>query len=363
MDDIQQRYTQAQQSSEELQQANGATQTRLIEAELQLRNTVQQENKTCKTLWLQNQALQEEVEAVHLSNVRLLHLMSQVPVLKDYLEWNEINSEFVFLGYPTRYFHQQNSDDKFNESGETTARPSAKSNGKPHPASTSLLFNGTGVEDGVYAGVSPSKNVWLSGEWADHLRLILSAENTFTRLKRIKVWELEEAARLCDNLPTGSDLLQCRRKDKDYWVPYKVFTEAQAFKNKYYPKIPALSHFYPFLMRLNHIWNDKLSDRTKALKRENSQLKQKLSKLENSASDGSRFLSLPANPHSNHNNYREVAPRSNGMNRSNINDTNIHYNNSNTYEVLLDISRELSALQREHEKLRREVRLRVTSQG
>lgn len=62
----------------------------------------------------------------------------------------------------------------------------------------------TGVEGGVYAGVAmsgESKNVMLNGKWVEQLQDIINDENVYTKLKKIKLYEMEEAGNVVNGLP------------------------------------------------------------------------------------------------------------------------------------------------------------------
>ncbi|KAK7197597.1 hypothetical protein NESM_000710300 [Novymonas esmeraldas] len=281
-------------------------QARLLEMEMNGRRQLSSEVGKTRELLADQEAMREEVEAVRLSMARLLSLMGEVPALADYLRWNELTSEFVFLGYPSRYFNtshsgggrrQTTSRSPGRRAGSRGASPSRRqrspaaarlrrrrasasagddgslNDGPEQSASFSyhqldasvsgLSVGDTGIDDGIYGGVaaSLSKNVWLNGRWAQEMMSIIAAENNFTRLKRIKLLEMEEAAQLSEQLPSARDVLACRQPEHHYWIPYAVFVEAQRFKNKYYPKLPAMSHFSPFLIQLNKIWRARLQDR------------------------------------------------------------------------------------------------------
>ncbi|KAG5468149.1 hypothetical protein LSCM1_02123 [Leishmania martiniquensis] len=308
---------------EDMEKDRCQQQAKLLELELSGRRRISSETLKTKELLTENEALRDEVEAVRLSMAHLLRLMSEVPCLSDYLRWNELSSEFVFLGYPTRYFRtsyrgqgappsspshltgSRGASPRQRQRSPARRRAAAASAGddlsfdKPGPSSHSsgyyqdanisaISAGDTGVEDGVYAGVSASlsKNVWLNGRWAQEMISIIAAENNFTRLKRIKLLELEEAAQLTEQLPSARDVLECRQPEHHYWIPYAVFMEAQKFKNKYYPKLPAMSHFSPFLIQLNKIWRAKLQDRLRV-----TQQQQQLAQARRSATDEGRFRS------------------------------------------------------------------------
>ncbi|KAG5467747.1 hypothetical protein LSCM4_00826 [Leishmania orientalis] len=310
---------------EDMEKDRCQQQAKLLELELSGRRRISTETIKAKELLTENEALRDEMEAVRLSMAHLLRLMSEVPALSDYLRWNELSSEFVFLGYPTRYFdtshrgHVTSSPSASHLAGSRGASPGHRQRSparrraaavapgddlsfdKPGPSNHSsgyyqdanisgISAGDTGVEDGVYAGVaaSLSKNVWLNGRWAQEMISIIAAQNNFTRLKRIKLLELEEAAQLTEQLPSARDVLECRQPEHHYWIPYAVFMEAQKFKNKYYPKLPAMSHFSPFLIQLNKIWRGKLQDRLRVTQQQHSQ--QQLSQARRSAIDETRFL-------------------------------------------------------------------------
>ncbi|KPA82073.1 hypothetical protein ABB37_03231 [Leptomonas pyrrhocoris] len=392
----------AQTRSEEAEKDRAECQAKLLEHELDSRRQRSGDSRKTKTLVTENDALREEVEAVQLSMARLLLLMSEVPALADYLQWNELSSKFVFLGYPTQYFADGNAGNGFrtmstsgrgkstrsqrNDSRQTSparrraggisSRSAEYRSGLDYsgvhlsPSSSSAAaspyyqdvnfsgssFIGTGVEDGVYAGVasSLSKNVWLSGRWAQQMMDIIAAENIFTRLKRIKLLELEEAAQLSVQLPSARDVLEGRRPEKDYWIPYDVFIEAQKFKNKYYPKLPAMSHFYPFLIQLNRIWRAKLQDR---LRVRQDDRRRPVSRQRSAVADS-------RSPHRRRagdtTNEGEVSIRTTSRSV-----TASHLDAHRPEELLSELvhcEACLNEIQEEHHRLRRDVRLHVSSQ-
>ncbi|KPI84309.1 hypothetical protein ABL78_6632 [Leptomonas seymouri] len=394
--------------SEDAEKDRAEWQAKLLQHELDSRRRHSGDSLRVKELVTANEALREEVEAVQLSMARLLQLMSEVPVLADYLQWNELSSEFVFLGYPTRYFANVNAGNASRmaspvgrgtsprsqryESRQTS--PARRRAGgctggvssfsteersgvdynvvHPSPASSASAaaaapyyqdanvsggsFTGTGVEDGVYAGVasSLSKNVWLNGRWAQQMMDIIASENNFTRLKRIKLLELEEAAQLSEQLPSAHDVLDGRRSEQDYWIPYAVFTEAQKFKNKYYPKLPAMSHFSPFLIRLNMIWRAKLQDRLRV--RQGSR-KRSASRRQSAAVDSRN---------SSHRRARGMCNEGEVISRMTSQSAVASQLGSRRSEELLSQlvhgEARLNEIRAEHHRLRRDARLHVSSQ-
>ncbi|GET92152.1 hypothetical protein, conserved [Leishmania tarentolae] len=373
---------------EDMEKDRCQQQAKLLELELSGRRRISSETVKAKELLTENEALRDEVEAVRLSMARLLRLMSEVPALSDYLKWNELTSEFVFLGYPTRYFntsHRGRGTSSLSPSrrtgshGASPARrraaaiaswddtsfektgPSSHSSGYYQDTNVSGISAGdTGIENGVYAGVaaSLSKNIWLNGRWAQEMISIISAENNFTRLKRIKLLELEEAAQLSEQLPSARDVLECRKPEHHYWIPYAVFMEAQKFKNKYYPKLPAMSHFSPFLIQLNKIWRAKLQDRLRIMQQQNGNQPQPLSQPRRSATGEIRFSSRART--------REGAVADKGSStvsrltsRSGITPA------AKPSELFSEWARQearTDEIHAEHHRLRREVRLHVSSQ-
>lgn len=372
-------------------------QARLLEHEMEKRRWHTSESHKAKALAMEKTALQEEVEAVRLSMARLLHLLADVPAMANYLQWNELSSEFVFLGYPTRYFangavqqsrhasrhtspparrragaaattaaegDQQRSGSGGHESGGVRRFSPAT----PQPTPAALYYHDvnvsggsfaeTGVDDGVYAGVasSLSKNVWLNGRWAQQMMDIIAAENNFTRLKRIKLLELEEAAQLSEQLPSSRDVLEGRKPEQDYWIPYAVFTEAQRFKNKYYPKLPAMSHFYPFLIQLNKIWQARLHDRLRVRQRSPQQQQQQQQGV-------SSFDISSAGRRSGHRvALEEGEVNSRVLSRSMTGSQLSGRRSEELLQHLLQSEGRVHDLQAEHHRLRREVRLHISSQ-
>ncbi|TPP50465.1 hypothetical protein CGC20_2195 [Leishmania donovani] len=373
---------------EDMEKDRCQQQAKLLELELSGRRRISSETVKAKELLTENEALRDEVEAVRLSMARLLRLMSEVPVLSDYLQWNELSSEFVFLGYPTRYFdtsHRGRGTSSLSPSrrtgshGASPARrraaavaagddmsfdrpgPSSHSSGYYQDTNVSGISAGdTGVEDGVYAGVaaSLSKNVWLNGRWAQEMISIISAENNFTRLKRIKLLELEEAAQLSERLPSARDVLECRKPEHHYWIPYAVFMEAQKFKNKYYPKLPAMSHFSPFLIQLNKIWRAKLQDRLRIMQQQTYNQPQQPSQARRSATGESRFASRARTREGNLDDQGSSAV-------SRLTSRGCVAPLPRPGELFSEWARQearMDEIHAEHHRLRREVRLHVSSQ-
>lgn len=373
---------------EDMEKDRCQQQAKLLELQLSGRRRIASETGKAKELLAESDALRDEVEAVRFSMARLLRLMSEVPTLSDYLQWNELSSEFVFLGYPTRYF-----DTSYRGRGTSSLSPSRRTGShgasparrraaavaagedisfdKPGPSSHSsgyyqdtnvsgISAGDTGVEDGVYAGVaaSLSKNVWLNGRWAQEMISIISAENDFTRLKRIKLLELEEAAQLSEQLPSARDVLECRKPEHHYWIPYAVFIEAQKFKNKYYPKLPAMSHFSPFLIQLNKIWRAKLQDRLRIMQQQNYNQPQQLSQARRSATGESRFASRARTREG------DVADQRNSA-VSRLTSRGSVAPLPKPGELFSEWARQearMDEIHAEHHRLRREVRLHVSSQ-
>ncbi|KAG5493827.1 hypothetical protein JKF63_01659 [Porcisia hertigi] len=370
-------------------------QAKLLELELSGRRRLSSETVKAKELLTENEALRDEVEVVRLSMARLLRLMSEVPAMSEYLQWNELSSEFVFLGYPTRYFdtsyrgrgvasspssswrtgsrgasprQQQRSPARRHGAGGTAGDdtslykhgPSRHSSGYYHDANVSSVSVGdTGVEDGVYAGVaaSLSKNVWLNGRWAQEMLSIIAAENNFTRLKRIKLLELEEAAQLSEQLPSARDVLECRQPEHHYWIPYAVFMEAQKFKNKYYPRLPAMSHFSPFLIQLNKIWRTKLQDRLRVMQQQKQQ-QQRSSHVGCSTAEDSRY-SMGTRTRGSDTGDQRSSSTSRLTNRCDVAPP------PKPGDLFSEWTRQesrMDEIRAEHHRLRREVRLHVSSQ-
>ncbi|CCW60517.1 unnamed protein product [Phytomonas sp. EM1] len=379
-----------QEKVQQAEQTQRHTQAEVLQAQFELRQYRDQEGETVKSLLQEQNRLQEEVEASRLSIARLLSVLSCVPDMRNYLKWNEIDSEFVFLAYPTQYFRmndkssfQTTRDTKLANSRTPRNHDSVDKDEDNYARDYEINAAGqplnietnpqTGVEDGIYTGSASfqkTKNIWLNGQWIKKLQEIVDSENMFTRLKKIKLLELEEAARLCNQLPTAQDVLQCRRQERDYWVPYKVLMVAQQFKNKYCPRVPALSHFYPFLMNLNAIWNRKLQERLCVLRKELQAAQQHaLLQLKNKQQPSQNALSLPIaeryhcrTPHNgvaetevfrDHLDEGAHGPRQ----QSGRTPRQVHCR-----ALVLGTSRNLSSIYNEHIRLRREVRLHITSQ-
>jgi hypothetical protein len=396
---------------EEAERDRAECQAKLLEHELDVRRHNTTASLRVKELVVENDALREEVEAVQLSMARLLRLMTDVPALADYLQWNELSSEFVFLGYPTRYFANGNGvggnrtvspmhrcsprssrqtsparrrradgggggaatslfsagDERSGVLDHTGMRRSPTASASPYYQDVTFSGGsavGTGVDDGVYAGIgaSFSKNVWLNGRWAQQMMDIIAAENNFTRLKRIKLLELEEAAQLSEQLPSARDVLEGRRPEQDYWIPYAVFTEAQKFKNKYYPKLPAVSHFYPFLIQLNKIWRAKLQDRLRV--RQSDDRQRSVSRHRSSSA-----AAVVVEPHHFRRcRTRDVVSNSDGDRSSQLAGRSLTASQLEARRSdmlltqLIQCEDRVKALREEHHRLRRDVRLHVSSQ-
>ncbi|CCW67604.1 unnamed protein product [Phytomonas sp. Hart1] len=384
-----------QENVQQAEKTQRHAQAKVLQAQFELRQQRDQGGETVKSLLQERDILQEKADVAHLSIARLLSVLSCVPDMQNYLTWNEINSEFVFLAYPIRYFPVNNKNlrqtmrDTALENNRIHRRHDAVDKGdddyvRGYDVNTGQPLNietnpQTGIEDGIYAGSTSfqkTKNIWLNGQWIKKLQEIIDSENIFTRLKRIKLMEMEEAAKLCNQLPTAQDVLQCRRQERDYWVPYEVFIEAQQFKNKYCPRVPALSHFYPFLMKLNTIWSRKLQERLRVLRKELQVAQQQVAlQLKNKQQSPNSLSTMPISQRYSHNTLyndgtgtgllvdtldeegRSSRLRNGRCHRSSRSPRQVHRGT-----FLLGASRNFNNLFNEHSRLRREVRLHITSQ-
>lgn len=368
---VQRRCAELEADRDGMQATHAQSQAKLLGLQMEFSNEKSRENAAMKALWKEKEQLRDEVEAARLSMARLLQVMTEVPDLREYLQWNELDSNFVFLGYPTRYFpvgpgsggaagrHAKHISQRPVGNGDSGSDDDGIDGSREHSAVVGGRA-GTGVNDGVYGGVASfqdSKNVWLNGRWVQQLQEIIHAENRYTRLRKIKLYELEEAGQVSDGVPTARDVLQCRRQDKDYWVPYAIFQEAQLFKNKYYSKIPALSHFYPFLMRLNAIWHSKLQDRLRTMKKDLQSAQQQVAAMKRPG----------ANPNTSHESYYQ------NLSGVSLDTSNHHWlrlrqpqhqrqqpNGSRVF--LVGLSRSIAEWESQYQHLRRQVRLTVSNQ-
>ncbi|ORC93288.1 uncharacterized protein TM35_000011650 [Trypanosoma theileri] len=226
--------------------------------------------------------LEAEVVATRLSMARLLRLLSEVPEMRRFLRVNDIDGEMIFIGYSAATIASKSS---------TTRSPSAAKNinndDDMHKRRHISLFPGvlgTGVDDGIYGGNTQlqSCNVYLNGQWCKQLQEIIDDENYFLRRSKIHIGELEETSRggRGENnlrIPSPCDVLQGRQHEKDFWIPHAIFVEAQKFKNRYFS---SLSHecFYPFFININKIWNEKMKYRVAAETRRRIQEQQQQQK-------------------------------------------------------------------------------------
>ncbi|ESL11247.1 hypothetical protein TRSC58_01007 [Trypanosoma rangeli SC58] len=212
----------------------------------------------------QKRELEAEVVATRLSMARLLRLLREVPEMRRYLRVNEIEGDMLFTGYTlgaaTR--DQRTTTDDAEQHVQTQRRRNG---------GLAAVAAGTGVDDGVYGGnlMLQSSNVYLNGQWCKQLQDLMDDENNFLRRRKVCLGDMEDAMR-CGRggeaslrVPPASDVLQGRQNDKDFWIPYAVFAEAQKFKNRYFPSL-SYESFYPFLTAVNQLWNEKTKRRVAA---------------------------------------------------------------------------------------------------
>ncbi|KAH9598848.1 hypothetical protein LSM04_002565 [Trypanosoma melophagium] len=254
--------------------------------------------------------MESEIVATRLSMARLLRLLSEVPEMRRYLRVNDIDGEMIFVGYSAATMASKTRKTKSSLATKMTNNNNDDDMHRRRHISSFPGVLGTGVDDGIYGGNTQlqSCNVYLNGQWCKQLQEIIDDENYFLRRSKIHIGDLEETSRGGrgdSNLrvPSPSDVLQGRQHDKDFWIPYAVFVEAQKFKNRYFP---SLSHeyFYPFLIVVNKIWNEKMKYRlaaeTRRLHEQQQQQKRKQcgkNERENdfiSFGDSSRLLSSSA---------------------------------------------------------------------
>ncbi|KAF8276375.1 hypothetical protein TcBrA4_0131630 [Trypanosoma cruzi] len=258
---LEQRYSITRNEKNALDDENYALRSKLEAIQEEIETRVAGAVKAMQSHVDQKRELEAEVLATRLGMARLLRLLSEVPEMRRYLRVTAIDDDMLFTGYTL--------------AAVTSDRKAISENaGHPHyqrrrNGGFSTLAVGTGVDDGVYGGsLMPwSSNIYLNGKWYRKLQEIIDDENNFLRSRKICIGDLEDAAR-CGRgggdgpprLPPASDVLKGRQNDKDFWIPYAVFVEAQKFKNRYFP---ALSYecFYPFLIAVNHVWNEKTKRR------------------------------------------------------------------------------------------------------
>jgi hypothetical protein len=179
--------------------------------------------------------LDEEVVAAHMTNIRLLRIMSESAELRNIIAFNDISKEFVFVGYQLDEAEKHTSD---------VRRRNRKAE--------------TGGDFGIVSGNSrPSKNVLLSdGAAAGALRQLHDAitdENAFIRRRHVDV------------SATGTDQLMNLKTEMDFWIPHGAFVEGQKFRAEFMPSVPA-SIFYPLFVRLNKLWRERMTSRINAAK-------------------------------------------------------------------------------------------------
>ncbi|RHW69638.1 hypothetical protein DPX39_100036700 [Trypanosoma brucei equiperdum] len=207
--------------------------------------------------------LETQVMATRLSMARLLHVLSEVPEMSRYLRVDGVTGDLLFIGYAALPLKE-------------TADGSEV--GRSHRGGLSLSAMGTGVDDGIYGGSAKaqSHNIYLNGKWCNRLREIVDDENCFFRRAKVHTGELEDVTHSLvgesvPRVPLPSDVLQGRQRDRDFWIPYGVFVEAQKFKNRYFPSMN-VECFYPFLFSINVLWNKRMMQRvTTATKRVSEQ--------------------------------------------------------------------------------------------
>lgn len=214
----------------------------------------------------------EELQAAHLNNARLLRLMAECPELHDIIRFNEVTQDFVFVGY-------QGLGDV--PSGDDLARAlelkpglseadvlksnlqDLRNGGTGGVGGNSARRRHTGGAFGVVGGgVVGSKNAKLAGgappmsavpNAMRHLHDAILEENAYlhssgTRLSEVPLRPFEGSM-----APPSNNLLECKSNEKFYWIPRTVLEEAQEFKSAYFPKL-SLGIFFPFLVRMNVIW-------------------------------------------------------------------------------------------------------------
>lgn len=371
---VERRYAVAQEKQDALQRDNSRLQENIRQMQASLSRQAAGDRGALRSAHREKEALEDEIGAVRWGMARLLHLLSAVPAMAHYLQYNEVSGEFVFAGYPTRYFGTGGGK----HGGRRGTPPPHAAGLAPshlvgsddHDASAgafsieeymdSLPRDGeTGVADGIYGGrtaYADSKNIWLNGQWLQQLQDILHTQNLYMKLKKIKLHELDEAAQLSEQLPNAKDVLACRRSDKDYWIPYAAFSAAQRFKNKYCPRIPALSHFYPFLVSMNRVWNAKMQDRLAVLRKDLQQQKQAAQQKQ------SRSLSLDLSPQESRRGRSAASRSPQHTPRRQHAVTRCGSPPPPLRVLLLGAARDMDRLMTEHQRLRREVRLHISSQ-
>ncbi|CCD16528.1 unnamed protein product [Trypanosoma congolense IL3000] len=226
--------------------------------------------------------LEAEVMVARLSMARLLRLLSEVPEMHRYLRVEGIDGDFVFAGYARAGMENAAmTEDDQKKPGIDSGRRQRRPRG---PQSVV----GTGVGDGIYGGGAQkqSYNIYLNGQWCRRLHEIVEDENNFLHRAGLRAGELEETAQSrrvngIPRVPSPSDVLQGRQHDKDFWIPHAVFIEAQKFKNRYFPSLN-IECFYPFLITINGVWNERMSRRvaTAAKKANEHRKRQKNAKEE-----------------------------------------------------------------------------------
>lgn len=257
---LEQSYKVTRKEKEALAEENNALRSKLEAIEESMETRAATAMRAMQSSLSQKREIEAEVVATRLSMARLLRLLSEVPEMRQYLRVNEVDGDVIFAGYAT--------------STVTSGPEVLCSDPLQHPQrrrSNAMLTvaPGTGVDDGIYGGNSllQSCNVYLNGQWCRQLQEIIDDENYFLRRTKIHLGDLEDTTRcgrggdgVVPRVPAPSDVLQGRQHDKDFWIPYSIFVEAQKFKNRYFPSL-SYECFYPFLIAINRVWNDKLRRR------------------------------------------------------------------------------------------------------
>lgn len=189
--------------------------------------------------------LQDELNAAHINNIRLLRIISESNELSQFINFNEISNEFVFCGYRLL--------------GTTSQAAEAAAAAAGLVSDSGVVRGGGGI--GIVAGKSPTSfNRKLGRGQLNELREAVEEENVFLRHRHVDVGALMASS---GGASGGGDLLSRFQAEKDFWIPHAVFVEAQKFKARVMPNQP-IEAFYEFFVEINRIWRSRMASRVAA---------------------------------------------------------------------------------------------------
>lgn len=206
--------------------------------------------------------LEEQLQAAHLGNARLLRLMAECSELHDIIRFNEVTQDFVFVGYHALLPTAADGVD-----GNALLPPAGADDDEVRVRLACHEARGrrpaTGGAFGIVGGASHgSKNAFLrdtpplSGvpNAMRHLNDAIQDENRFLHQTGVHL-SAAPVSPVAAPLPSNN-LVECKSHEKYYWIPRAVLVEAQDFKEAYFPRL-SLQVFFPFLVRINQIWRQR----------------------------------------------------------------------------------------------------------